>query len=64
MYTVFVKGNLSISYYVSFVLFNCFFVVFFFCCCLFFLLSFCFIYNDLSFGTLSLIILVHFVSTL
>ena len=56
MYTVFVKDNLYHIMYVSFVLFHCFFF-------LFFLLSFCFSYHDLSFGTLSLIIhlLVHYI---
>ena len=62
MYTVFVKGNLYYIMYVSFVLLHClfFFVVVFFL----FVLSFCFIYHDLSFGTLSLIIhlLVHYTS--
>ena len=52
MYTVFVKGILTISYMS---LLSCLIVFFF-------LLSFCFIYHDLSFGTLSLIIhlLVHY----
>ena len=56
MYTVFVECNLYYIIYVSFVLFHCFFW--------FFLLSFCFSYHDLSFGTLSLIIhlLVHYAS--
>ena len=58
MYTVFVKGNLSISYRS---LLSCLIVCLFFFC-LFFYFFFCFIYNDLSFGTLSLIIhlLVHY----
>ena len=49
MYTVFVKGNLYYIMYVSLY---------------FFLLSFCFSYYDLSFGTLSLIVhlLVHYAS--
>ena len=54
MYTVFVKGNLYFCImYVSFVLFH-----------YFFLLSFCFSYHDLSFGTLSSIIhlFVHYAS--
>ena len=56
MYTVFVEGNLYYIIYVSLILIQWGFF------CLFFLLSFCFSYHNLSFGTLSLIIhlLVHY----